>query len=111
MKRNFWSYRKVKRYQEKKTAWENLIYNLKILLGINYNTTVEELDEQYNRQKVRLYLSFLIQKLIIGANAYDEKQILKESELAEKIFKQYDIHIYNVTEKDIDILFKILKKI
>ena len=111
MKRNFWNYRKVKRYEERKTAWENLIYNLKILLGINYNTTVDEIDAQYNRQKVRLYLSCFIQKLIIGGNAYNEKQLLKESEMAEKIFKQYGIDIYTVTEKDIDILFKILKKI
>ena len=56
-------YYKIKRYQERKEALENLKVNVNLLLGLK-KETMEEMNKRHEGQKARLYLVFLIQDLL-----------------------------------------------
>lgn len=103
-------YKKIRRYQEKKTALENLKVNFKSLIGIN-KETVEDVERRYYAQKARLSLSYLIEKLLFEQNPYEAKQELKESKVIQDWFDYYELEINYVTKENVDILFEIMKKI
>ena len=50
-------YRKIKRYEEKRGALENI----KVLLGRNAET-MEELEKRHQSQMARLHLAYLIEE-------------------------------------------------
>lgn len=102
--------KKIRRYQEKKTALENLKVNLKSLIGIN-KETVEDVERRYYSQKARLSLTYLIEKLLFEQNPYETKKELKESKLIQYWFGYYGLEINYVAKEDVDILFEIMKKI
>ena len=103
-------YYKIKRYQERKEALENLQVNVKLLLGIK-KETMEEMEKRHEKQKARLYLAFLIQDLLFEKNPYEEKQLIKNSQILTRWFEYYKININFVTKDEIDTLFIIMRKI
>ncbi len=54
-------YRKIKRYEEKRGALENIKVYLKVLLGRNAET-MEELEKRHQSQMARLHLAYLIEE-------------------------------------------------
>ena len=103
-------YYKIKRYQERKEALENLKVNVKLLLGLK-KETMEEMNKRLENQKARLYLVFLIQDLLFEKNPYEEKQLIKNSQILTRWFEYYKININFVTKDEIDTLFIIMRKI
>ena len=103
-------YYKIKRYQERKEALENLKVNVKLLLGLK-KETMEEMNKRNENQKARLYLAFLIQDLLFEKNPYEEKQLIKNSQILTRWFEYYKININFVTKDEIDTLFIIMRKI
>ena len=103
-------YYKIKRYQERKEALENLKVNVKLLLGLK-KETMEEMNKRHENQKARLYLVFLIQDLLFEKNPYEEKQLIKNSQILTRWFEYYKININFVTKDEIDTLFIIMRKI
>ena len=103
-------YYKIKRYQERKEALENLKVNVKLLLGLK-KETMEEMNKRLESQKARLYLVFLIQDLLFEKNPYEEKQLIKNSQILTRWFEYYKININFVTKDEIDTLFIIMRKI
>ena len=103
-------YYKIKRYQERKEALENLKVDVKLLLGLN-KETMEEMEKRHEKQKARLYLAFLIQDLLFEKNPYEEKQLIKNSQILTRWFEYYKININFVTKDEIDTLFIIMRKI
>ena len=103
-------YYKIKRYQERKEALENLKVNVKLLLGLK-KETMEEMNKRNENQKARLYLVFLIQDLLFEKNPYEEKQLIKNSQILTRWFEYYKININFVTKDEIDTLFIIMRKI
>ena len=103
-------YYKIKRYQERKEALENLKVNVKLLLGLK-KETMEEMNKRHESQKARLYLVFLIQDLLFEKNPYEEKQLIKNSQILTRWFEYYKININFVTKDEIDTLFIIMRKI
>ena len=103
-------YYKIKRYQERKEALENLKVDVKLLLGLK-KETMEEMEKRYEKQKARLYLAFLIQDLLFEKNPYEEKQLIKNSQILTRWFEYYKININFVTKDEIDTLFIIMRKI
>ena len=103
-------YYKIKRYQERKEALENLKVNVKLLLGLK-KETMEEMNNRNENQKARLYLVFLIQDLLFEKNPYEEKQLIKNSQILTRWFEYYKININFVTKDEIDTLFIIMRKI
>ena len=103
-------YYKIKRYQERKEALENLKVNVKLLLGLK-KETMEEMNKRLERQKARLYLAFLIEDLLFEKNPYEEKQLIKNSQILTRWFEYYKININFVTKDEIDTLFIIMRKI
>ena len=94
-------YYKIKRYQERKEALENIKVNVKLLLGLK-KETMEEMEKRYEKQKARLYLAFLIQDLLFEKNPYEEKQLTKNSQILTRWFEYYKININFVTKDEID---------
>ena len=103
-------YYKIKRCQERKEALENLKVNVKLLLGLK-KETMEEMNKRLESQKARLYLVFLIQDLLFEKNPYEEKQLIKNSQILTRWFEYYKININFVTKDEIDTLFIIMRKI
>ena len=103
-------YYKIKRYQERKEALENLKVNIKLLLGLK-KETMEEMEKRHEKQKARLYLAFLIEDLLFEKNPYEEKQLIKNSQILTRWFEYYKININFVTKDEIDTLFIIMRKI
>ena len=103
-------YYKIKRYQERKEALENLKVNVKLLLGLK-KETMEEMNKRNENQKARLYLVFLIQDLLFEKNPYEEKQLIKNSQILTRWFEYYKININFVTKDEIDTLFIIMRNI
>ncbi len=103
-------YYKIKRYQERKEALENLKVNVKLLLGLK-KETMEEMEKRHEKQKARLYLAFLIEDLLFEKNPYEEKQLIKNSQILTRWFEYYKININFVTKDEIDTLFIIMRKI
>ncbi len=105
-------YYKIKRYQERKEALENLKVDVKLLLGLK-KETMEEMEKRHEKQKARLYLAFLIQDLLFEKNPYEEKQLIKNSQILTltRWFEYYKININFVTKDEIDTLFIIMRKI
>ena len=103
-------YYKIKRYQERKEALENLKVNVKLLLGLK-KETMEEMEKRHEKQKARLYLAFLIQDLLFEKNPYEEKQLIKNSQILTRWFEYYKININFVTKDEIDTLFIIMRNI
>ena len=103
-------YHKIKRYQERKEALENLKVNMKLLLGLK-KETMEEMKERHEKQKARLFLAFLIQDLLFDKNPYEEKQLVKECQVLTRWFETYKINTNFIKKDDIDILFMIMKQI
>ena len=103
-------YYKIKRYQERKEALENLKVNVKLLLGLK-KETMEEMNKRLESQKARLYLVFLIQDLLFEKNPYEEKQLIKNSQILTRWFEYYKININFVTKDEIDTLFIIMRNI
>ena len=103
-------YYKIKRYQERKEALENLKVNVKLLLGLK-KETMEEMNKRHENQKARLYLVFLIQDLLFEKNPYEEKQLIKNSQILTRWFEYYKININFITKDEIDTLFIIMRKI
>ena len=68
-------------------------------------------DEKTLLQIARLYLAFLIQDLLFEKNPYEEKQLIKNSQILAKWFEYYRININFVTKDEIDTLFIIMRKI
>ena len=103
-------YYKIKRYQERKEALENLKVDVKLLLGLK-KETMEEMEKRHEKQKARLYLAFLIQDLLFEKNPYEEKQLIKNSQILTRWFEYYKININFVTKDEIDTLFIIMRNI
>ena len=103
-------YYKIKRYQERKKALENLKVDVKLLLGLN-KETMEEMEKRHEKQRARLYLAILIQDLLFEKNPYEEKQLIKNSQILTRWFEYYKININFVTKDEIDTLFIIMRKI
>ena len=103
-------YYKIKRYQERKKALENLKVDVKLLLGLN-KETMEEMEKRHEKQRARLYLAILIQDLLFEKNPYEEKQLIKNSQILARWFEYYKININFVTKDEIDTLFIIMRKI
>lgn len=77
-------YYKIKRYQERKEALENLQVNVKLLLGIK-KETMEEMEKRHEKQKARLYLVFLIEDLLFEKDPYEEKQLIYLTKVCHKL--------------------------
>lgn len=103
-------YRKIKRYEEKKGALENIKVYLKVLLGMKAET-MEELEKRHQSQMARLHLVCLIEKLLFEQNPYETKQNLKENKVIQAWLDYYGLTINYLTKEDIDILLEIMKKI
>ena len=74
---------------------------------------MEEMEKRHEKQKARLYLAFLIQDLLFEKNPYEEKQLIKNSQILTltRWFEYYKININFVTKDEIDTLFIIMRKI
>ncbi len=66
---------------------------------------MEEMEKRHEKQKARLYLAFLIQDLLFEKNPYEEKQLIKNSQILTRWFEYYKININFVTKDEIDTLF------
>ena len=64
--------------------------------------TMEEMEKRHEKQKARLYLAFLIQDLLFEKNPYEEKQLIKNSQILTRWFEYYKININFVTKDEID---------
>ena len=103
-------YYKIKRYQERKKALEDLKVNVKLLLGLK-KETMKEMEKRHEKQMARLYLTFLIEDLLFEKNPYEEKQLIKNSQILTRWFEYYKININFVTKDEIDTLFIIMRRI
>ena len=103
-------YYKIKRYQERKEALENIKVNVKLLLGLK-KENMEEMVKRQENQKARLCLVLLIYDLLFEKNPYEEKQIIKNSQILTRWFEYYKIDINFVTKDEVDTLFIIMRKI
>ena len=103
-------YYKIKRYQERKKALEDLKVNVKLLLGLKKENK-KEMEKRHEKQMARLYLTFLIEDLLFEKNPYEEKQLIKNSQILTRWFEYYKININFVTKDEIDTLFIIMRRI
>jgi len=105
--------KKITRYVDKKNAIEDICYAFKQLCGIEPKPEValDEVRKKDERQRARTYLSCLMWTLHLGANPYDAKRDLNNSEIIKNLFQKYNLEINKITVEDCDVLWKMLKEI
>ena len=72
---------------------------------------MEDLNKRHESQKASLYLVFVLQDLLFEKNPYEEKQLIKNSQILTRWFEYYKININFVTKDEIDTLFIIMRQI